>query len=374
MERREEKNHRGDSPHNSGEHHKKKKSHKRRYNDSSSAEEEDSNKRRHHKHRRNKVDRQHHNSDNIDSNTEDQLGEGGQRDRNHNSESNEEEQSRRINNSRHHKHNAEIDSSGRHRESRHHRQFRRSSAEFDPAVRIKREKDDDNFREQQRERLGHDQRRREARRERDRAGGDYGLNTDAPQVKSEPGVRNPEAAGGKENTSDAATDRQQPNFDLSGKLTEDTNTFRGVVIKYNEPPEAMKPKRRWRLYPFKGQESLPVLHIHRQSAFLLGRDRRIADIPVDHPSCSKQQAVLQFRAMPYTRPDGTPGRRVRPYIIDLESANGTYINGEKVEAKRYYELREKDVIKFGFSSREYVLLHDAVDLSEVAAGEDMEEA
>ncbi|GFS13210.1 smad nuclear-interacting protein 1 [Elysia marginata] len=117
-----------------------------------------------------------------------------------------------------------------------------------------------------------------------------------------------------------------------------------------------------------------IIMQHRQSAFLLGRDRRIADIPVDHPSCSKQQAVLQFRAMPYTRPDGTPGRRVRPYIIDLESANGTYLNGEQVEARRYYELREKDVIKFGFSSREYVVLHDAVDVSEVAAGEDMEEA
>ena len=25
---------------------------------------------------------------------------------------------------------------------------------------------------------------------------------------------------------------------------------------------------------------------------------------------------------------------------------------------RYYELKEKDVIKFGFSTREYVLLHE----------------
>lgn len=174
--------------------------------------------------------------------------------------------------------------------------------------------------------------------------------------------------GGKEN------EKQKPNLGLSGKLTEDTNTFRGVVIKYNEPPEAMKPKRRWRLYPFKGDEALPVLHIHRQSAFLLGRDRRIADIPVDHPSCSKQQAVLQFRAVPYTRADGAPGRRVRPYIIDLESANGTYLNGEKIEPRRYHELKEKDVIKFGFSTREYVLLHDSVDLSEVNDGHDVDEA
>ena len=49
-----------------------------------------------------------------------------------------------------------------------------------------------------------------------------------------------------------------------------------------------------------GEEAMPVLHIHRQSGYLLGRDRKVADIPVDHPSCSKQHAVLQFRSVEYT--------------------------------------------------------------------------
>jgi hypothetical protein len=31
------------------------------------------------------------------------------------------------------------------------------------------------------------------------------------------------------------------------------------------------------------------------SIYLFGRERRVADIPTDHPSCSKQHAVLQFR-------------------------------------------------------------------------------
>ena len=34
------------------------------------------------------------------------------------------------------------------------------------------------------------------------------------------------------------------------------------------------------------------------------------------------------------------------------------MNNQKVEPKRYIQLFEKDVIKFGFSSREYVLLHE----------------
>lgn len=152
--------------------------------------------------------------------------------------------------------------------------------------------------------------------------------------------------------------KEKPNFAVSGKLAEDTNTYNGVVIKYNEPAEARKPKKRWRLYPFKGDNDLPFIPVHRQSAYLFGRTRSIADIPIDHPSCSKQHAVLQFRLVTYKREDGTTGRRVRPYIIDLESSNGTFVNNKKANPRCYVELMEKDVVKFGFSSREYVLLHE----------------
>jgi len=129
-------------------------------------------------------------------------------------------------------------------------------------------------------------------------------------------------------------------------------------VKYSEPSEARKPKTRWRLYVFKGNEELPILYIHRQSAYLLGRDRKVADIPLDHPSCSKQHAALQYRLVDYTRSDGSKSRRVTPYVIDLNSANGTYVNNQKIESQKYIHLKKNDVIKFGLSSRKYVLFHD----------------
>lgn len=131
-----------------------------------------------------------------------------------------------------------------------------------------------------------------------------------------------------------------------------------MVIKYAEPQEARKPKRRWRFYPFKGEQALPTLYIHRQSCYLIGRDRKVCDLPVDHPSCSKQHAALQYRLVNYKKDDGTISKRVRPYLLDMESANGTFVNNKKIEPKKYVELIEKDVVKFGFSSREYVLLHE----------------
>lgn len=42
--------------------------------------------------------------------------------------------------------------------------------------------------------------------------------------------------------------------------------------------------------------------------------------------------------------------------MDLESTNGTYLNGNKIESARYYELLDKDVIKVGKSDREYVIM------------------
>lgn len=148
----------------------------------------------------------------------------------------------------------------------------------------------------------------------------------------------------------------EPNFQQSGALAAETNTLRGVVLKYNEPPEARKPVRNWRLYVFKGKEQVELFHVHRQSAYLVGRDRIVADIPVDHPSTSKQHAVLQFRQVTERNEFGDTKSLTKPFIIDLDSANGTMVNEEAVPASRFYELKSGDVLKFAFSTREYVLL------------------
>lgn len=64
----------------------------------------------------------------------------------------------------------------------------------------------------------------------------------------------------------------------------------------------------------------------------------------------------------------------RPFVIDLESTNGTMVNNEQIPVSRYYELKASDgrlgplavgmhlipslVLKFGQSTREYVLLQE----------------
>ncbi|KAI9814938.1 MAG: hypothetical protein M1832_005577 [Thelocarpon impressellum] len=153
--------------------------------------------------------------------------------------------------------------------------------------------------------------------------------------------------------------KAQANFSTTGLLAAESNTAAsGVVLKYHEPPEARKPPARdaWRLYVFKGADLLETVELQARSVWLLGRERSVVDMPLDHPSCSKQHAALQFRFVSKKSEFGDVDGRVRPYIIDLDSANGTSVNGEAVPGRRYVELRDKDLLRFGSSTREYVVM------------------
>lgn len=163
----------------------------------------------------------------------------------------------------------------------------------------------------------------------------------------------------------------------------------GTALKYHEPPEAKQPKKKWRLYVFKDGEEVgesreedegeggpawlseltihepsrpspDLFHISRQSCYLFGRDRNVVDIPLDHTSCSKQHAVIQYRLNITRNEFGDEKRNVKPYLLDLDSANGSTVNKKAVPPSRYYELRNGDTVRFAASEREYVLLCEDV--------------
>lgn len=152
------------------------------------------------------------------------------------------------------------------------------------------------------------------------------------------------------------------NFGLTGALAKDAvtgNVYNGVLLKWTEPLDAARPNKLWRFYVYKGDEIVETAYLHRQSAYLSGRDDRICDLMLLHPSCSKQHAVIQFRNTSTVDPaTGTSVKSIKPYILDLESSNKTYLNNMEIEPSRYYELRATDGIRFGESTREYVLMCD----------------
>ena len=149
-------------------------------------------------------------------------------------------------------------------------------------------------------------------------------------------------------------EKEKPNFGNTGKLAAASNTIttvdgQAIVLKYHEPAEARKPpaKEAWRMYVFKDSDVLDTVELAQRSCWLFGREHAVTDFPIDHPSCSKQHAVIQFRYIEKKTEFGDRIGKVKPFMIDLESANGTEVNGEAIPPGRYFELRDKDVVKFG---------------------------
>lgn len=189
-----------------------------------------------------------------------------------------------------------------------------------------------------------------------------------PRKRSNKPLPSQEAAyrgGAGEGSAEGAgqpVEKQKPNFKQTGLLAREANTVTvggtAVVLKYNEPPDARKPPARdeWRLFVFKGQDCLQTIELGSRSCWLIGREAAVADLLVEHPSTSKQHAVLQFRYTTRVNEYGDKDARVRPYLIDLESSNGTILNGDQIEPARYVEFMDKDVMKIGHSEREYVLM------------------
>ena len=107
---------------------------------------------------------------------------------------------------------------------------------------------------------------------------------------------------------------------------------------------------------FKGKDTLDTVELFTRSCWLLGRERSVVDYAIEHPSCSKQHAVLQFRFVEKKNEYGDRIGKVKPYVIDLESANGTKLNGQVIPERRFVEVQSGDVLAFGDSTREYVLM------------------
>ncbi|KAJ6180748.1 hypothetical protein N7519_011209 [Penicillium mononematosum] len=270
-----------------------------------------------------------------------------------------------------------------------HRDSPRRRSSRSPAERTSRRSDRDRPRRERRERssslAGEDRRRHrhrshrhhdtrdeyEARSSRRHRRTRSRSRSRSPQRSRSPPPRALERRGPLPSQSDAFTDvahpsdapapeKQKPNFNPTGRLAAESNTIQvqggtEIVLKYHEPPEARKPPPQGSLAHV-WQDLLETVELSERSCWLVGRERMVVDFPLDHPSCSKQHAVLQFRFVEKRNEYGDRIGKVKPYLIDLESANGSSVNGETIPGGRYVEVMDKDVIRFGLSSREYVLM------------------
>ncbi|KAN0050574.1 hypothetical protein ACTA71_003705 [Dictyostelium dimigraforme] len=102
---------------------------------------------------------------------------------------------------------------------------------------------------------------------------------------------------------------------------------------------------KWYYKVFKNGEIIEDLkEIKIEDILTFGRDSSRNKIVLEHPSCSSVHASISFSQS-----------NKRPILLDLNSTNQTFLNGKEVTPRKPMDLYEGDKIKFGASTREYII-------------------
>lgn len=93
----------------------------------------------------------------------------------------------------------------------------------------------------------------------------------------------------------------------------------------------------------------------------------VCDVSLEHPSISRYHAVLQYRptdaAVVAADGEGGTGNTLASsgpneagfYVYDLNSTHGSFLNKSRLQPRIYYRLRVGQMVRFGGSSRLFVL-------------------
>ena len=125
-----------------------------------------------------------------------------------------------------------------------------------------------------------------------------------------------------------------------------------------------------------GDNCLGMVPLTGYSYFLFGREARVGEllgegqlVLLSDPTSSGQHAGLQFRStaasserVTILRDDAEAGDEEAgggglPYLVDLFSTNGSWLNGKRMEPNVYYRLKLKDTLRFGLGNRCCLVQH-----------------
>jgi hypothetical protein len=118
------------------------------------------------------------------------------------------------------------------------------------------------------------------------------------------------------------------------------------------------------LHVSKKGEVLEVEDLSHRTYYIFGRNRGQCDVVLDHPSISKQHAVIVH---------GSPDGSTSACVIDLEAGNGTFVGRTESELERIPPLKPTPVspgccIVFGESTRLYTIREQGYTVTTTSTG------
>lgn len=123
-------------------------------------------------------------------------------------------------------------------------------------------------------------------------------------------------------------------------------------LPYTEPPWAGVTRVPYSFELLKSGAILDTIPLTLQSYFVVGR-LPVCDVSLEHPSISRYHAVVQYRGL--AGKEGAVGEEEGFYAYDLGSTHGTFVNKNKIPPKTYIRLKVGHVLKFGGSTRLFIL-------------------
>lgn len=125
------------------------------------------------------------------------------------------------------------------------------------------------------------------------------------------------------------------------------------ALKYTEPPWGGKaPDASYSLEILKNGTIVDTVPLEQRSYYVVGR-LPACDVSLEHPSISRYHAVIQYRSQ--AGESGSAGLDTGFYVHDLGSTHGTVVNKSKIPPETYIRLRVGHVLKFGGSTRLFIL-------------------
>lgn len=120
------------------------------------------------------------------------------------------------------------------------------------------------------------------------------------------------------------------------------------TLTYQEPEWAAPPTETFGFEIIKQGTVIGKSASITESKLVVGK-LSVCDLTLDHGSISRFHAVVQFKSN-------------LVYIYDLASAHGTFINKVRIEPRKYVRLQVGDMVRFGESTRMYVLQGPIADV------------
>nr|ABL59954.1 putative solute carrier family protein [uncultured eukaryote] len=121
-----------------------------------------------------------------------------------------------------------------------------------------------------------------------------------------------------------------------------------ISLPYKEPVWGGPCEKEYRFEVLKNGTIVDDIDLTTKSFFVFGR-LPSCDITMEHPSLSRHHAVMQYCSKTNAL------HEIGWYLYDLDSTHGTLINKNKVKPRQYFRVRVGHVLKFGGSTRLYIL-------------------